>query len=99
MGNIYYKKHWWTHYFSLLISSFPVLILFYTFFVTKLIPRVLSGFGMLAATLLFVEVFLSLFGKGFGMNMMMPIGLTQLIVPFWLLFKGLKTQKEKTLTT
>lgn len=99
MGNIYYKKHWWTHYFSLLISSFPVLILFYTFFVAKLIPRVLSGFGMLAATLLFVEIFLSLFGKGFGMNMMMPIGLIQLIVPLWLLFKGLKTEKEKTLTT
>ena len=27
LGNVFYKKHWWTHYLSLLISTFPVFIL------------------------------------------------------------------------
>jgi hypothetical protein len=92
LETLFYKKHWWTHYFSLLISSFPVLILYYTFFTSKLIPRILSGFGIFAATLLFVEIFLSLIGHSIGMNMMIPIGLVQITLPFWLLFKGLKTK-------
>ena len=32
MGIIFYEKHWWTHYLSLLISSFPVFILYVTLY-------------------------------------------------------------------
>ena len=94
METVFFKRHWWTHYFSLLISSLPVFVLYYTFYTSKLIPRILSGFGILAATLLFVEIALSIFGQGLGMNMMLPIGLIQLILPIWLLIKGLKSQAE-----
>ena len=35
LGNVFYKKHWWTHYLSILISSFPVFILYYALYVSN----------------------------------------------------------------
>ncbi len=46
LGTVFYKKHWWTHYLSLLISCFPVFILYYTMYVSKLIPKVISIVGI-----------------------------------------------------
>lgn len=89
LGNVFYKKHWWTHYLSLLISCFPVFILYYTLYVSKLIPKVISIVGIIAVILMFTELLFSLFGNSISMNMLLPIGLIQLILPLWLIFKGL----------
>jgi len=94
MGSIFYKKHWWTHYLSLLISCFPVFVLYYTFYVSKLIPRSISVFGIIAVIFMFIEILSSIFGHGIGMNMLLPIGLVQLFLPIWLIFKGLNSSKE-----
>ena len=96
LGNLFYKKHWWTHYLGLLISCFPVFILYYTLYVSKLIPKFISIVGIIAVTLMFVEILFSLFGNSISMNMLLPIGLIQLILPLWLIFKGLN---EPTLET
>ncbi|MCK8480596.1 DUF4386 domain-containing protein [Psychroserpens algicola] len=96
IGTIFYKKHWWTHYLSLLMSCFPVFILYYTFFVSKLIPKVISIIGLIAVFLMFIEVVLSLFGHSISMNMLIPIGLIQLILPLWLIFKGLNSPVVET---
>ena len=93
MSTVIYQKHLWTHYFYLLISCFPVFILYVTLFVSKLTPRALSGFGIIAALLMFIEILATIFGKGISSNMMLPIGLIQLIFPFWSLFKGLNSSK------
>lgn len=93
LGDVFYKRHWWTHYLSLLISCFPVFILYYTFYLSKLIPRVISIIGMIAAVLMFIEMLFSIFGNSISMNMLLPIGLIQLILPLWLIFKGLKVKK------
>ena len=89
LGNVFYKKHWWTHYLSLLVSCFPVFILYYTFYVSKLIPKVISIVGIIAVVLMFIELLFSIFGNSISMNMLVPIGLIQLILPLWLIFKGL----------
>ncbi|HKL89771.1 MAG TPA: DUF4386 domain-containing protein, partial [Allomuricauda sp.] len=88
LGNVFYKKHWWSHYLSLLISCFPVFILYYTLYVSKLIPKVISIVGIIAVVLMFIEILFSLFGNSISMNMLLPIGLIQLILPLWLIFKG-----------
>lgn len=90
-GNVLYKKHWWSHYLSLLISCFPVLVLFYTLYTSKLIPKIISIIGLIAGTLMFIEILSSIFGNSISMNMLIPIGLIQLIFPLWLIIKGLKT--------
>ena len=59
-------------------------------------PRVISIFGIIAALLMFAEEILSIFGHGIGMNMLLPIGLIQLILPLWLILKGLKETTVKS---
>ena len=96
LGNVFYKKHWWTHYLGLLIPCFPVFILYYTLYVSKLIPKFISIVGIIAVTLMFVEILFSLFGNSISMNMLLPIGLIQLILPLWLIFKGLNAPTLET---
>ncbi|MGB5171242.1 MAG: DUF4386 domain-containing protein [Eudoraea sp.] len=96
LGNVFYKKHWWTHYLSLLISCFPLFILYYALYVSKLIPKVISIFGIVAVTLMFIEILFSILGNSISMNMLLPIGLVQLILPLWLIFKGLNSSDSPT---
>tara|TARA_R110001583_G_scaffold50577_5_gene157964 strand:+ start:5176 stop:5820 length:645 start_codon:yes stop_codon:yes gene_type:complete len=96
MAPIYSQKHWWTHYLSLLTSCFSVFVLYFAFYRTKLIPRIFSGFGMLAVLLMFIEMLASILGEGISMNMLLPMGLIQLILPLWLLVKGLNTKWLET---
>ncbi len=94
IGTIYYGKHWWTHYLTLLISCLPVFVLYYSFYYSRLVPRVISVFGMVAVMLMFIEIMFSLFGTSISMNMLLPMGLIQLVLPIWLFFKGLNTPLE-----
>lgn len=91
LGNLIYQKHRWTHYFYLLISCFPVFVLFYTLYLSKLVPRIISVFGIFAVLIMFIEELLSIFKYGLGMDMLIPIALIQLTLPLWLLYKGLKS--------
>ena len=91
LGSVFYKKHWWSHYLSLLVSCFPVFILYYILFISKLIPKIISIVGIIAVVLMFIEILFSIFGKSISMNMLLPIGLIQLILPLWLIFKGLNS--------
>lgn len=96
LGTVLYKRHWWTHYLSLLISCFPLFILYYTFYISKLIPKVISIFGIIAVILMFIEILSSILGNSISMNMLLPLGLIQLILPLWLIFKGLNSSALKT---
>jgi hypothetical protein len=91
MGTIFYEKHRWTHYMFLLISCFPVFVLYYTLYLSKLVPRMISIVGILAVILMFIEVLFSIFGQGLSMNLLLPMGLIQFILPLWLIVKGLNT--------
>ncbi|WP_296385439.1 DUF4386 domain-containing protein [Winogradskyella sp.] len=96
LSNIYSKRHWWTHYLSLLISCFSVFTLYYTLYVFKLIPKIISVFGIIAVILMFIEILFSIFGNSISMNMLLPIGLIQLIFPLWLIFKGFNSSTIET---
>ena len=96
LGNVFYKKHWWSHYLSLLISCFPVFILYYVLFISKLIPKIISIVGIIAVILMFIEILFSVFGNSISMNMLLPIGLIQLILPIWLVLKGLNSSVLET---
>jgi hypothetical protein len=91
LETLVYKKHFWTHYFYLLISCFPVFVLYYTFYLSKLIPRIISVFGIIAVILMFIEELFSIFGHSISMNMLLPMGLIQLTLPLWLILKGLSS--------
>ena len=81
---------------SLLISCFPVFILYYTLYLSKLIPKIISIVGIIAVILMFIEILFSILGNSISMNMLLPIGLIQLILPLWLIFKGLNSPTLET---
>jgi hypothetical protein len=95
MQTVLFQKHIWTHYFYLLTSCFPVFVLYATLYVSKLVPRTLSGFGIIAVILMFIQIIGTIFGQSIGSNMLLPIALIQFIFPFWLLFKGLNSSNSK----
>lgn len=90
LETLVYQRHRWTHYFYLLLSCFPVFVLYFTLYRSKLVPRVISIFGIFAVALMFVEEVLSIFGQGISMDMLLPMALVQLALPIYLLVKGLK---------
>jgi len=46
---------------------------------------------MIAVLLMFIEMLFSLYDLSIGMYMIMPIALVQLVLPFWLIIKGLNS--------
>ncbi len=90
MGVVFHRIHRWTHFLSLLISCLPVFVLFFTLYQTRLTPRLLSGFGMIAAFMMLVQMVFSMFDNGISSNLLLPIAIIQLVLPVWLLIKGLK---------
>jgi hypothetical protein len=93
LGTILFQTRWWTHYTMLLISGLPLFMFYYLFFLTKLIPRFISVWGLIGVLMLFTEVLLSFFGQGIGMILFLPLGLVQILMVIWLLIKGFNTAK------
>jgi len=94
MGAVFYKEHRWAHYICLLFSCFPAFVLYYTLFYSKLIHRAISIIGLIAVVLMFVQMLFTIFGKSISMDMMLPIALIQLFLPFWLMIKGFRPEDE-----
>jgi len=95
ISELLYQKHWWTHYMSLLTSSFYMFTFYLLFYQSKLIPRILSVGGLIAVSMMFIEILSSIFGQSIGMILMLPLGIVQLSLVVWLLIKGIK-QNNKT---
>ena len=90
ISELLYQKHWWTHYMSLLTSSFYMFTFYLLFYQSKLIPRILSVGGLIAVSMMFIEILSSIFGQSIGMILMLPLGIVQLSLVVWLLIKGIK---------
>jgi len=69
------------------------LIFSYLLYLSKLIPRYLSGLGIIGYAILFLGVTLNMFSLiningGAGMLIYLPGGLFELFLPLWLFVKG-----------
>lgn len=95
MGAVFYQEHLSMHYICLLFSCLPAFVLYFNLFYSKLIHRYISIFGLIAAVLMFFEILFTIFGKSITMDMMIPIALIQLFLPFWLMIKGFNLQNKK----
>ncbi len=94
IGELLYQKHWWTHYMSLLSSSFYLFTFYLLFYQSKLIPKIISLFGLIAVSMMFIEIMSSIFGQSIGMILMLPLGIAQLSLVGWLLIKGINQQNN-----
>ena len=79
---------------SLLSSSLYMFTFYLLFYQSKLIPKILSLAGMIAVSLMFIEIISSIFGQSIGMILMLPLGIVQLLLVAWLLIKGINQQNK-----
>jgi len=74
-------------------TAFGGLIFSYLLFQSKLIPRYLSGLGIIGYVMLFLGTILDMLyliniNEGAGMLIYLPGGLFELFLPIWLFIKG-----------
>lgn len=96
LGATLYGFHKWSHYSFLLLSCLPVFMLFYNLFKLKFIPKFISIFGIVAAILMFINITFLMIEVKIPIDLMLPIALVQLLLPFWLMIKGFNFKNEKT---
>ena len=85
-------REWGGGTFSAIVFSLSALILNYVLYRSKLIPRWLSGWGLIGAILYLGSGFLPLFGYGLlstiYLLMEAPLGLNEMVFAVWLIVKG-----------
>ena len=86
-------RNWQLHVISGLAFSLGALMYYAILYQSKLIPRWLSGWGVLGAVLSVAATVLASFARDFGMEsvhtyLSMPIGVNELVFAVWLLAKG-----------
>lgn len=72
-----------------LITAFSLgaMMFYYLLYQSKLIPRWLSGWGLVGAVLVFVEGLVAVFGVDWGF-LWTPLGVQEMVMAVWLIVKG-----------
>ena len=82
-----------------LVWSLSALILNYILYQSKIIPRWLSGWGLVGATLSFAVYLLQFFSINLGEILFLPIALQEMVFALWLIVKGFNSSVIATLST
>jgi hypothetical protein len=80
----------WTHYLSLIVSGVTIFAFYLSTMRFKLIPRALSAFGLLAALSQLFAISMPLFGHEVDFRLIAPLGICEILLGLWLIFKGFK---------
>jgi hypothetical protein len=83
----------WAHVIQLLAMGGLLFATYSVLYRLRLVPRLLAGFGMLAALSQMISVAKPLFGGWVIFPMLAPLGLANLALIAWLLWKGLDTSR------
>ncbi len=82
----------WAHYLAKLFDGVTNLVFYAALYRFVLVPRLLAGFGLIAAPLMIASLVMPLFGHDVVFPLLAPMGLSQLILALWLLAKGFPDQ-------
>jgi hypothetical protein len=89
-------------YVAFIFLALGSIVFFYLFFRSRLIPRALSGFAMLASLLMLALAFAYLFAPdavaGVGMTGMAPMFVAEVGVGLWLLIGGVSRRHARALS-
>ncbi len=90
LGALLKEGNNFTYQIYVIFYSLGSLILFYALFKTKLVPRFISVWGLIAAVIMLTGLVSDMFGSNIGMEIYgMPLGLCQVFLGIWLIVKGL----------
>lgn len=80
----------WGHFVRLVLAGATILLFFAALFRFNLVPRLLAGFGMLAAVSQMFAVGAPFFGNPVVFPMLAPLGIAYLLLIVTLLWKGMR---------
>ena len=92
MGTLKLEEYFWSHYLAILLFSLAMVPLYFVFYRTKLIPRFLSAWGMVAMSIVFVACQLALFNIPVDFTFFLQNGIHLLVLIGWLIAKGFQNQ-------
>jgi hypothetical protein len=77
---------------GLIFLSLGCIVFSWLLYKSRYVPRLLAGFGLLAYLLMLVGTIVSIIwpDNPVGANFDMPAGLYEIIIGFWLLFRGIR---------
>nr|WP_299343688.1 DUF4386 domain-containing protein [Allomuricauda sp.] len=84
------EEYFWIHYFSIMLFAVAMWSLYYVFLRTQLIPRLLSAWGLVAISIVFVACWLAIFNQQISFAFFGQNGAHLLVLIGWLLAKGFK---------
>ena len=73
-----------------IVFSLGALMFYYLFYQSKLIPRWLSGWGLIGAVVYLAAGLIALFGPELGI-LLVPLGVQEMVMAVWLIVKGFNT--------
>lgn len=93
LGFLKVEEYIWAHFISLIIFNVAASMLYFLFYQAKLIPRLLSVLGIIAANLALIGVLIQVFGFNGSMLFFLPNGLFILAFAIWLIVKGFNSSQ------
>jgi hypothetical protein len=97
LGDFFYygfdRQGWAIH---MLFFCLGGILWYYLFYRSKYIPRVLSGWGLVAVSLVSINILLMLFDRSFDLQMLMlaPYLVFEALIGPWLMVKGIRDGSE-----
>ena len=97
LGDFFYygfdRQGWAIH---MLFFCLGGILWYYLFYRSKYIPRVLSGWGLVAVSLVLINILLVLFDRSFDLQMIMlaPYLVFEALIGPWLMVKGVRDGSE-----
>ncbi|MEL6305961.1 MAG: DUF4386 domain-containing protein [Bacteroidota bacterium] len=91
LGTLKLEEYFWSHYLAILLFSCAMVPLHYFFYRTKLIPRILSVWGMVAMSIVFVACQFAFFNIILDFVFFLQNGIHLLVLIGWLIAKGFHT--------
>jgi hypothetical protein len=88
----------WAYQMVLILYSLTALVFFYYLYQLKFIPRLLSVWGLIGATVSLAGPLLEMFGYGAPIFLFLPGGLLELFLGVWLIVKGFNSSAIASLS-
>ena len=98
LGTLKYHGWLWAHFLSLLVFAIGATLLYYALFKSKLVPRILAVWGILAVATVFTATILQIFDYKVSFMLYMQNGIHLIALSVWLIIKGFNVNKIEELS-
>lgn len=85
----------WPHFLGRMFDGLAALTFYIALFSFALVPRAITGLGMIAVASMITGLAMPFFGHAVIFPMLAPLGLTQLALALWLIAKGFARRSVK----